>query len=41
MRGLENSTVRYDVRSWEWDRFDDEDENEDEEVFEDDEIDEF
>ena len=41
MRELENSTVRHDVRPWEWDRFDDEDENEDEEVFEDDEIDEF
>ena len=39
MRELENSTVRLDVRPWEWDRFDDEDE--DEEVFEDDEIDEF
>ena len=38
MRELENSTVRYDVRPWEWDRFEDED---DEEVFEDDEIDEF
>lgn len=37
MRELENSTVRYDVRPWEWDRFEDEDE----EVFEDDEIDEF
>lgn len=41
MMGLENSMLRRDVRSWEWDRFDDEDENEDEEVFEDDEIDEF
>ena len=41
MRELENSTVRYDVRPWEWDRFDDEDENEDEEVFEDDDFDEF
>lgn len=39
MRELENSTVRYDVRPWEWDRFEDEDG--DEEVFEDDEIDEF
>lgn len=39
MRELENSTVRYDVRPWEWDRF--EDENEDEEVFEDDDFDEF
>lgn len=26
MRELENSTVRHDVRSWEWDRFEDEDE---------------
>lgn len=41
MRELENSTVRYDVRPWEWDRFEDDDENADEEVFEDDEIDEF
>ena len=40
MRELENSTVRHDVRPWEWDRFED-DENEDEEVFEDDEVDEF
>lgn len=40
MRELENSTVRYDVRPWEWDRFDD-DENDDEEVFEDDGIEEF
>ena len=39
MRELENSTVRHDVRPWEWDRF--EDEEEDEEVFEDDDIDEF
>ena len=39
MRELENSTVRHDVRPWEWDRFEDEDD--DEEVFEDDEIDEF
>lgn len=39
MRELENSTVRHDVRPWEWDRFEDEDE--DEEVFEDDEIEEF
>lgn len=38
MRELENSTVRYDVRPWEWDRLDDDD---DEEVFEDDDIDEF
>lgn len=41
MRELENSMVRHDVRPWEWDRFDDEDENEDEEVFEDDGIEEF
>lgn len=41
MRELENSMLRRDVRSWEWDRFDDEDENEDEEVFEDDDFDEF
>lgn len=40
MRELENSTVRHDVRPWEWDRFED-DENEDEEVFEDDGIEEF
>ena len=39
MRELENSTVRHDVRPWEWDRFEDDDE--DEEVFEDDDIDEF
>lgn len=38
MRELENSTVRHDVRPWEWDRLDDDD---DEEVFEDDDIDEF
>lgn len=31
MRELENSTVRYDVRPWEWGRFED-DENEDEEA---------
>ena len=41
MRDLENSMLRRDIRSWEWDRFDDEDENEDEEVFEDDGIEEF
>lgn len=41
MRELENSTVRHDVRPWEWDRFEDDDENEDEEVFEDDGIEEF
>lgn len=39
MRELENSTVRHDVRPWEWDRFEDEDEEE--EVFEDDGIEEF
>lgn len=40
MREIENSTVNRSVRSYEWDRFDD-DEDEDEEVWiEDDEIDE-
>lgn len=24
---LENSTVRYDVRSWEWDKWEDDDDN--------------
>lgn len=41
MMQLENSMVRRDVRSWEWDRYDCEPEDEDEEVFEDDDVDEF
>lgn len=41
MTQLENSTVRRDVRSWEWDRYDCEPEDDGEEVFENDDIDEF
>lgn len=43
MMQLENSMLVRSIRQWEWDRYDDdpEDEDENEEVFEDDDIDEF
>lgn len=43
MTALENSTVRRDIRSYEWDKYDEMElgfDDEDEEVFEDDESDE-
>lgn len=41
MMQIENSTVNRSVRPWEWDRYDNEFEDDDEEVFEDDDIDEY